>query len=80
MPSLSTMPKPSQRLNVVIAGGGVAAVELALALGDLAGRIDAGNSGLRYLSVHRRRGLLQIQGAAGAEQRRDALPTARSSI
>ena len=31
------MPKPSQRLNVVIAGGGVAAVELALALDDLAG-------------------------------------------
>ena len=42
-------------------------------------RIHAGNTGLRYLSVHRRRGLLQIQGAAGAEQRRDALPTARSS-
>jgi sulfide:quinone oxidoreductase len=31
------MPTSSQRLNVVIAGGGVAAVELALALDDLAG-------------------------------------------
>lgn len=31
------MPTPAQRLNVVIAGGGVAAVELALALHDLAG-------------------------------------------
>jgi sulfide:quinone oxidoreductase len=31
------MPNPPQRLHVVIVGGGVAAVELALALDDLAG-------------------------------------------
>jgi mannose-6-phosphate isomerase-like protein (cupin superfamily) len=63
-------------LMIVMSGGGVVIVDgrpHALSAGSAIlvacgtrRRIEAGPAGLRYLSVHRRRGPLQIQGTAGS--------------